>query len=731
MGKERKEEKKGLLGRLFGKGEPKSKAEKKAPISIKKPNNDKVNTPIKPPIKKPIIADKKEPLIKTKEPLIKQPQVTERAYLTKKESEEQYKEKSMEQTVFLFAPPPTILPVQKYINESFEGITCIGTSSIGSVISEYQNKLNSRHILVMIDSDTSLNQLKEFLNLVVSIKNTNPELLNIYVVLAKSVNTRLLTSESFASSLNIYQLPGDMSHISENTMDKILSKIVENQPVYIKPENKIQPPKPARKKDILTMEEPFRTQNIEELRKRVAEARINKTPDDEKVLENAVLNMKSQEDVDKLSDILPEISVLKTYGEQLAEYMESGRENLSPEQISELALSQLELSIVQEETIKNIFSQLVKSAENQANIKDRNIRHATREDANILSSLKFTEDINNSDKEIQDALQVREEVKQKAIQGFDNYKKDIKILSNAVEAQKQLIQGAQKQLMETIDENQDVIPEDLSKAANLQLVYMDSIKDDIEENKKALQVKMTDTLNYVSTVFKDYNVLISIDDILIERLVSDREKLKANNIKKIYTVDNKLQLNSKMMVLNGTNVLKDLMKSVIQKTTLVITTIDDMNLEGKSVSDSREFLEKDYSFLPNIVTVNREYDLDAMPALIKKLKYIAAKYNKVVFLFENIDQKFIDIVSKEVPEVVFVTGITNDDMISTNYQLKNIRNNESVYSITIMVYGFEDQFPYEELLVNIGALPTDRIFVLKPITNTDIAKNTVMLLRSV
>ena len=68
MGKERKEEKKGLLGRLFGKGEPKSKAEKKVPISIKKPNNDKVNTPIKPPIKKPIIADKKEPLIKTKEP---------------------------------------------------------------------------------------------------------------------------------------------------------------------------------------------------------------------------------------------------------------------------------------------------------------------------------------------------------------------------------------------------------------------------------------------------------------------------------------------------------------------------------------------------------------------------------------------------------------------------------------------------------------------------------------
>lgn len=725
MEKERDKGKKGLFGRLFGKGNPppdKTAKQKQSDKILDKPEPPVKN---KPPMKNKDITDRKPPIINQDK------EVNERAYLTKEESEEQYKEKSMEQTVFLFAPTDVILPVQKYINESFEGITCIGTSSIGNVISEYQNKLNSRHILVMVDSDDSLVQLKEFIGLVVSIKNTNPELLNIYVVLAKTVNTKLLTGESFASSLNIYQLPGDMTHISENTINKILSKIVEQQPVYIKPEDRIKPPKIAKKKDILTMEEPFRTQNIEELRRKVAEAKMGKTKEDEEVLRNAVLNMKSQEDVDRLSDILPEISVLKTYGEQLTEYMESGGENLSPEQIAELALSQLELSVVQEETIKDIFAQLVRSAETQAEAKDRSIRHATREDANVLSSLKFTDDIENSDKEIQDALQIREEVKQKAIEGFDNYKKEIKVLSNAVEAQKQLIQSAQKQLMDTINENEDMIPEDLANAANMQLVYMDGIKDDIEENKKALQVKMTDTLNYVSTVFKDYNVLISIDDILIERLVSDREKLKANNIKKIYNVENKLQLNSKMMIFNGVDLLKDLMRSVIQKTTLVITTMEDINLEDKFTSNVREFLEKDYSFLPNVVTLNREYDLETLPALIRKLKYIASKYNKVIFLFDNQDQEYINQVAKEIPEVIFVTGISGDSMASTNYQLKNTREVESIYSTTIMVYGFADQFPYEELLVNIGVRPTDRIFVLNPITSTEVAKNTVMLLRSV
>ena len=654
-----------------------------------------------------------------------------RPYLTKEESVSQYNSKEMEQNVFLFAPPNVILPVQKYINENFNGITCIGTSSIANIIEEYKRKLNSRQIILFIENTTSLKQLLEFLSLAISIKSSNPELLNIYIILAKGVDYSPLQSKEYAGFINIFQLSSDLTKISENSVNKILSRIVEQQPVYIKPEEKIETPKLAVKKNVLTVNEPFKTVNINELRERVAKAKLLKNTDQEDVLKDTVLNINSQKDVENLSDVIPELSVLKTYGEQLSEYMKSNKENLSPEQITELAVSQLELTAVQQETIKDIFAELVKSAEEAAETKDKNIRHSTMEDVNILADTKFSNDLDKDDDKIQETLVLREEIRQKAIQGFEGYKKEIKVISNAIEAQKQLIQGSQKQLMETIQENQEKLEPEVVKAADLQLVYMNDIKEDINKNKNALQVKMGNTLNYVSTVFKDYNVLISIDDVLIEKLVSDREKLKANNIKKVYTVENKLQLNSKLMIWNDVNALKDMLKTIIQPTTLVITSFEGIDYGQKVVSDAETFMEKDYSFLPNIVTIKKSVELDLLKSIINKMKYLASSYNKVLFLLDSSDKEYIDIVSKEVPEVVYVTGIGNSSTECANKELTSLRNTDSILSYTIIPYGYEEQIPYNELLIKLGAKNTDKIVIIKQIKDVNTAKNALILLRSV
>lgn len=619
----------------------------------------------------------------------------EREYYSKSESKDVYGGKEMLQDVFLYAPPTNFISIQKYINETYRGVRVMGTSSLANVVDEYKTKLNSSIILIFISNEEELGALVQFIEYLINIKSRNSELLGINIILGKNVKLNVIQGIKNNNLLNLMQLNSTLDRLSSNDIDEVMSVVVQKQPTYLDSQvtiEKIDVPKKARQKRRVDVNNLFRLKNIDELRNEVS---LDKNKlDAEKLyntLENHISSSKDVNDIDELVEMVPELSTLQEYSDSLNEYLEENKGRLSASEINEIVVSKLELSAYQKEAIETIFGTVIEYAENRAKREDEEVRESNR---GMLAEMGSPDD-----GDMEKLLEQRAIIKERVVSGFNEYKRNVQFISNAIASRKYLSQKLQKELIPVVkDDIYNEVSEDTKEVTVMLLQNIESSKKALDENRTQIQNRLAKTFDYVKSLFSEFNVLITLDEIIIDKLIDDKQRAETSSINKVYNVDNELRARGKYINVIDYKEYNVLSKVVYEKVNLVITNMDEMQFSNKLViKNADEFIEEDYTErTTNVVRLGnweRDNDLEnKMDRLINKLKFISKYYTKVIFAFDsNVDEYIRNRVLDEISEVIIITSTNKEDLIKCNKFLRFTEEFDTIYGKTVAINNYESE----------------------------------------
>lgn len=616
-----------------------------------------------------------------------------REYYSKKDSQAVYGEKTMEQNVFMYADKSKFISIQKYVNEHYSGVYMMGTSALGEVLECFKTKLNSRTVILFISNEEEFVGLISFIEFLLNIKLKNPELMSISIVLTKDVRTEIVKNIKNYNALNIYKLDKDLSQLSTDIVDNIMTQVVKNQPTYLKEVEKksTDRPKQAKRRQMLDVNNKFRVKNIDEIRK---EINIDRKLDPEKLYDmvsDSIINLKTEEDIKKFINMVPELSVLNEYSDTLEEYMAENTDDLSPKELSDIVLSKLEVSAVQREVLENIFETLIDYAEKKVSVEDEKVVESNR---GLVMRLEDPNEL-----ETNMLFERREDIKKKVTQGFEEYKKNVRMISNAIELRKQLYQKVQLKLKPVVSDGvyNQVDNETKDVTAEL-LVQLEEDKKALDKSRVDVEKKMISTFDYVKSLFRDYNVLITIDDVIIDRLKEDKERALSNSVKKVYRVDNELVARGRFIKLYDQDHFNKLSKVVFNNNFIVITNIEDMEFTDKMVfKNANDFITEDYTQTDvNVVRISDWNDPskleDQMNLLINKLKYIGKYFRKVMFVLdENVNEYIENRIIKELADVAIFTDTSKENLIKVNRFTKELNKFTNIYGKTIILNNYDSE----------------------------------------
>ena len=623
------------------------------------------------------------------------PYDVEREYYSRSESKEVYGGKEMSQDVFLYAPPTNFISIQKYINESYRGVRVMGTSSLAGVVDEYKTKMNSSVILIFASSEEELGGLVQFIEYLINIKSRNVELLSIYIILGKNVKINIIQGIKNSNLCNLMQLNSTLDRISSNDIDEVMSVVVQKQPTYLNSKTsieKIDAPKKARQKRRVDVNNLFRLKNLEDLKNEVS---LDKSKlDAEKLyntLEGHIAGSKDVSDIDELVEMIPELSTLQEYSDSLNEYLEENKGKLSASEINKIVISKLELTAYQKEAIETIFGTVIDYAENKAEKEDEEVRESNR---GMLMEMGSPED-----GDMEKLLEQRATIKERVVSGFDEYRKNVQFISNAIASRKYLSQNLQKELIPVVrDDIYGEVNEDTKEVTAMLLKNIESSKKALDKNRNNIQNRLAKTFDYVKSLFSEFNVLITLDEIIIDKLIDDKQRAETSSINKVYNVDNELRARGKYINIIDSREYKVLSKVVYEKVHMVITNMDDMEFSNRlKIQNGDTFIEEDYTErTTNVVRIsNWEVDPDLeskVNRLINKLKFISKYYTKVIFAFDdNINEYIRNRILEEVSETIIITGTDKEGLIKANKFLRFTESYDNIYGRTVVINNFDSE----------------------------------------
>lgn len=617
----------------------------------------------------------------------------DRQYFSSQESKDVYGKKEMQQNIFLYAPKTNFISIQKYINENYTGAVVMGTSALADVIDVYKQKLNSQNVIMFVGSEEELTGLIPFIEFLINIKKRNPEVLNIYIIICKNVRNVILKNVKSINLCNILQTQSGIETLSAQNVDDVMAEVVKRQPTYL--DNKIEKvsiPKKAKRRKTVDANNLFRLKNLDELKREVNQNRSS--ADDEKLynkLRNSLLEAKSVEDVNNMVDMIPELSVLKEYADELNEYLEEADGTLSVSQLNEIALSKLELNTLQQEVLEEIFGSVISYAERNADVENEKVRNYNR---GIVANIEKVDD-----SDVAKLLEQREILKEKVTAGFTKYKTMVQATANAIEAQRILTQQLQSSLKPILEDGTfSKIDHDTKVVTKEVMINLEKLKRKHVQENKDVQNTMMETLSYVNSLYREMNVVIKLDDVIIDKLIEDKNRAETASINKIYTVDNELKARSKVLYVLDKSDFRKLTKAIYDRSFLVVTNIPELEFSEKvKVQTSNQFVESDYTEKDvNVVRImdweDRDRLEDRVNLMISKLKFISKYFKKVIFIFDdNIDDYIRNKVLDEVAEFIVMTDIEKENLIKTNTLMKLTGNYKGIFGKTVIYNKYDPE----------------------------------------
>ena len=648
-----------------------------------------------------------------------QEELSAEAFYSNEQAEEIYNREDLSQLIFMYAAPSPFIRIQKYYNNK-EGITVVGTSNIATLEQEYTKKLNSKSILLFVTEEGEVEVIKSFLGRLLEVKKTNEKLFEIYMVLDKSIPMTPFKEVRGISMVNT--MPVVMENgIKESMLDKIIALIVANQPAYIKEEKEIQRPTVANKQKHISVEDPLDIdmdsirQKLQDYRKMSPEEKLSMMTN----VQNDIINAKSTEDMKKIEDSIPQLRELAEVKKKISMYIEDTiAGGASVEDIEELTLTSLEVTSLQVSEMKDIINEVIRTAQRQIEIEEKKVRNFNED---LLEELEASKD--NIDK----MISKREEIKTKVTTKLKTYKQKVVLSANAIQIcndyyktlTNDVKELAEKTSPELDEEGEEVVQETgalVISTINSNLKTYNVMKDDIQKH-------LTDTINYVSSILKDYQILVKYDDIIIDNLLEERELLMKSHIQKVIKVDNLLKEKGKLIYVSEKSDFNGALSSLVDKDMLVITSIKGIDYKNDvNVVTIDNFINEEWSpkQSPNVVEFSQKWlekseNINVWDQLIGKINYVIKYYKRVLIILpmdvsKVVEEGFINLTV----DGIVVTSADNEELLKSNSRLSNLKE-MGYYSLRIIInkmgeIDFSDRMREIRTLANIGSDITETIF---------------------
>ena len=436
-------------------------------------------------------------------------------------------------------------------------------------------------------------------------------------------------------------------------------------------------------------------------------------------VQNDIINAKSTEDMKKIEDSIPQLRELAEVKKKISMYIEDTiAGGASVEDIEELTLTSLEVTSLQVSEMKDIINEVIRTAQRQIEIEEKKVRNFNED---LLEELEASKD--NIDK----MISKREEIKTKVTTKLKTYKQKVVLSANAIQIcndyyktlTNDVKELAEKTSPELDEEGEEVVQETgalVISTINSNLKTYNVMKDDIQKH-------LTDTINYVSSILKDYQILVKYDDIIIDNLLEERELLMKSHIQKVIKVDNLLKEKGKLIYVSEKSDFNGALSSLVDKDMLVITSIKGIDYKNDvNVVTIDNFINEEWSpkQSPNVVEFSQKWlekseNINVWDQLIGKINYVIKYYKRVLIILpmdvsKVVEEGFINLTV----DGIVVTSADNEELLKSNSRLSNLKE-MGYYSLRIIInkmgeIDFSDRMREIRTLANIGSDITETIF---------------------
>ena len=610
-------------------------------------------------------------------------------FYTEQQSNEIYKHQEIKQDIFLYTEATIFDAVLDHYSKKV-GFNMAGTNIATNLIPTW-NEMPLRNILIVHSNPAMNKPVADFIRFLVDNKRLNPDGIAIYFIATTEVKSREYLAQYLKDIdrfMTIYQANISASSITLKSLDILVSKIVENQPAYLERQKSAPLPKMATKTETTDIGNLFRIKNLDELKSSVLKAK-NMPPEDRQAmqtkLEEAILKSTSPKEMRETIAQLPEMKVLKDYEKLLEEYVKEVQETPGTTfDINKLMNAKLELTSVEENVLRNIFNTTLKVALQTS--EEERVK-AMRQSDELAQSLEI------AGKQVEDLLVQRNQLKEKVLSSYTNFKKQTVLISNTIALRKQMyidMQKSVKALTANIDIDRRGSEELINIASEMMGFYV-AEQDKYEAVNTEVMNKLSESINFANQLFKSYNILINMDDIIIDELLYQNRTMQENNITRVNVVEKAIQTKGVLHMYLDKDLL-DLMTSLYKPSTLVISFIsqDLLELEKDTYTITYdEFKTFDWASslkLPNYLIIDDSDSLHhIVDALSKSVEYLATKYNKIIYLANNnTDIEVLKLAKETVLEAVNFTGDDSESLLFTN-KVCNLLSDQSEMHMTNIV----------------------------------------------
>lgn len=619
---------KGFLSGIFGKKSSKTKAAPKK-RNIELEDNCEVEEPLEGPVAytKPVEEGNKG--IQTKP--------------TKQDISENYSQIQQVQNVFMYMTPSYFSGVQKYYNDTFEDINVLGTSSIVNLTKEFQRRTICNVILLFAFYDEEVGNLYTFLKSI-GFEDLDRRLLNVLLVPREDVDISLISEDPVLKNFVSTSEPivvDKMHPLKGSLLDRVMSGVVQNQPVYVEKKEPVRP-KPVKHKEP-TIAKIYNIGDMTKFQERVARVK-RKTygPGMKDQLLTAVAGMsENNASTESILEQVPHMKIIQQASKQLDDAIEElSASPFAKRDLEELIETRFLMANLKTAELQSIMSEII----DKVNAK-LNVCESTLNDMN----LDCVKELNAAKANNEELMKLRKRIKKEIRRKYTDFKLFVQAISNAEVVQANVGTLECNRISELVAAHQNIIPTSQLSTIVAGNKKMNMSVQKCVEDKKTAERRLAQAIEFTNEAFKEFNLLSQVDDLIINNYQNIVEKLEGESIVHRYT-DTVFKAIGVNIVAIKDSGIQTIFKLIKGKHDLFIYIGDGNQKISENEYTLADFMEPDWSYDETAVININKYttaksinNTKTVDRIIDKLNYVARSFNNIYIIQEvEVDSEELD-----------------------------------------------------------------------------------------
>lgn len=604
-----------------------------------------------------------------------------------------YTQKKMQQNVFMYMTPKFFNSAQIYYNENFEDVCIVGTNSLDMLSTEFSTKTLCNAILLFVLSPNEVKPLHHFLTSI-GFNNLDRRILTVFMVVREGIDVNEIlddpTISDFISVSEYIRL--DKEHqFTHTTLDKAISGIIQNQPVY--KDEQVKPFTPKK----VTYKEPTLASlykvDLDKLHERVESVKKELYTNKEKAKIINSMATADEKEIETAINSAPHLQIIEEVEKSLDEHLETLRKSPHMKgEVKELIENKFLLSTYKTKEVEAIVDEIVERVDVKLKAYDKSLASINKDMFKELDALKT--DAKTMSKR-------RDEVVKELNQRYAEYKALTGLIANGHTMQSKYVATACNEICEMVKDNQSILPTETLSVISGQVKRMKLDVQEYNKERDNANERFAAAINMSNDLLKNYKIVLSYDSLIIDKL-NDIIKAQDDTIASYskYRESMFRNIGAAFINLKGSG-LDTILNLIIGAKDLVVYMGDKEQGVSENVINLEEFLSTAWApSAKQVITIsNYTYDpywrdVKNIDRVVNKLNYVSKYFNNIYIVnsledeHSPVDNALFTRLVKEVGSVVYSITPSLSDAASVNIIHQKLLANvssEDIYFLAVII----------------------------------------------